>query len=91
MHGFGMFYDYGVSWLWWLGPLFMMFFWGLVITAIVMFVRRMSGFSRRVGAGYEDSALELLRKRFVKGEIDKGEFDEKKKVLLEDENKRRSS
>ena len=96
MHG--AFYGFeGISFLWWLGPLFMFLFWGLVITGIVMFIKRMGSYPRRVGAGYEDSALELLRKRYVKGEIDKGEFYEKAesldsvKALLDDENKRRSS
>jgi putative membrane protein len=80
MHGW--FYGYGGSWLWWLGPLFMVFFWGLVITGVVLFIKRLTRFPRGGESLGEDSALELLKKRYVKGEIGREEFEEKKKVLL---------
>jgi len=56
MHGW--FYGYGGSWLWWLGPLFMVFFWGLVIAGIVLFIKRLTRFPRSGESPSEDSALE---------------------------------
>jgi len=60
----------------------MLLFWGLIITAIVMLVR---GFGERSGGsepGARDTTpLDILRVRYAKGEIDKGEFEEKRREL----------
>lgn len=80
MHG--LFYGYGGSWLWWLGPLLMVIFWGLVIAGGVLLIRWLATASSSRRGELEDSALEILKKRYVKGEIGKEEFEEKKKVLL---------
>jgi putative membrane protein len=80
MHGW--FYGYGGSWLWWLGPLLMVIFWGLVITGGVLLVRWLATASSSRRGEPEDSALEILKKRYAKGEIGKEEFEEKKKTLL---------
>ncbi len=63
-------------------PIFFILFWGLVIWGIVALVR---GLSRPGGSesasGRSDSALEVLKKRYARGEIDKKEYEEKKKDL----------
>ena len=57
----------------------MLLFWGLIIVAIALLVR---GFGARPAAGEprlrEKTALDILRERYAKGEIDKTEFEQKR-------------
>ena len=55
-------------------------FWILIIVALVWFV---TFATRRGGSppGNEKSALEILKERYAKGEIDREEFEQKKKDL----------
>ncbi len=69
----------GFSWMW-LIPVFWMVFLGLIIWAIVASIRSSSE-SRGSDFSEADSALELLKKRYARGEIDKQEYEEKKKDL----------
>ena len=69
----------GFGWMW-LMPIFMIVFWGLVIWGIVALVRGLSG-SRGSDSSKADSALEVLKKRYARGEINKEEYEEKKKDL----------
>ncbi|MFA5991758.1 MAG: SHOCT domain-containing protein [Candidatus Doudnabacteria bacterium] len=62
----------------WGGGGFMLIFWVAVILLIVWVVKELAGKS---GKGSSDSALESLRQRYAKGEINKEEFDAKKKDL----------
>ena len=78
MMGHGVMGSFG--W-WWFMPIFMIIFWGLVIWGIVALVRSLSG-SRGSDSSKADSALDVLKKRYARGEIDKTEFEEKKKDLL---------
>ncbi len=77
--GWGMMGGFG--W-WWFMPIFMILFWGLVIWGIVALVRGLSG-SRGPDSTppTADSALEVLKKRYARGEIDKEEYEEKKKDI----------
>ncbi len=70
--------------MWGLGWIFMLFFWGLVIVALIFLIRRLAGFSRSRPSSEKphDSALEILRQRYARGEIDKEEFDQKKRDLM---------
>ena len=61
------------------GMIMMVFFWGLVILAIVALVRW--AISQTAGAGSSKSALDILKERYAKGEINKKEFETKKKDL----------
>ena len=60
----------------------MLFFWGLIIAAIVVLVR---GFGAKSGGGEprlrEKTALDILGERYARGEIDKAEFEEKRRDL----------
>lgn len=70
------------------GGIAMIIFWAIIIGLIVMLVRRsrMHGPHMHGGfccGGHEGGrALEVLRERYAKGEIDKKEFEEKKKDLM---------
>lgn len=64
----------GMGWPW---PM-MFIFWIVVIAGIVYFVR--SGFKYRGGA-LDESALEILKKRYARGEINKDEYEKMKKDI----------
>jgi putative membrane protein len=69
----------GFGWMW-LMPVFGIVFLGLIIWAIVASVRS-SGESKGSDSSKADSALEVLKKRYARGEINKEEYEEKKKGL----------
>ena len=62
------------------GPLVMVLFLGLLIAGCVMLVRWMGGGSPADMAA--DTPLAILKKRFAAGEIDRGEFEERRDSLL---------
>jgi putative membrane protein len=66
-------------WAGWFGPLFMFAFWALIITGGIFLVR----FLARLGKarGQEGTALDILKRRYARGEIDKEEFEAKRKDL----------
>ncbi len=63
-------------------PVFMILFWGLIIWGVVALVRG-AGWQGNTnpGSSQADSALEVLKKRYARGEINKAEYEEKKKDL----------
>ncbi|OPY76027.1 SHOCT domain-containing protein [Syntrophorhabdus aromaticivorans] len=62
----------------WFGPIIMIVFWILIILGIGYLIRTFSG-SRR--GGVEDSALDIVKKRYARGEITKEEFEKLKDDL----------
>src|SRR4030066_556980 len=68
MGGFGGF---------WFMPIIMIVFWGLVIWGIVALVRGVSAGSTGPSAQAE-SALEILKRRYARGEITKQEYEGRK-------------
>jgi putative membrane protein len=62
-----------------MGPIFMFLFWALVIAGVVLLVRYLARLGR--ARGQEDSALEILKRRYARGEINKEEFEDKRRDL----------
>lgn len=66
--------------MWGIGMMLMMFvFWGVVIVGIVLAIRWLMTQSR--DPRMTDSALDILRQRYARGDISKEEFEAKKKDL----------
>jgi len=71
------------------GGIFMLLFWGLIIWAIFALVRGGMGHgcgghggSSHDSLKRDDSALDILKECYAKGDISKEEFEEKKKDLM---------
>ncbi len=72
----GMHYMWGP---WGIGMMVMMLvFWGLVIVALVLGIRWLISQGREPRA---DSLLEILKKRYARGEIDNEEYEAKKREI----------
>ena len=69
--GFGMGFGGGFMWL----------FWIFLIIVIIWLVMTMSG--RKELSTKQNSALDILKERYAKGEIDQQEFVQKRKELDE--------
>lgn len=74
----------GWGWGWGMvGMLLMAVFWILVVVGIVLLVRWAADQGRRVPADgpREDSPLDILERRYARGEIDRDEFQRRKQDL----------
>jgi putative membrane protein len=79
----GIHYGAGLGIGWIFGILILVLFWGLVIAAIVLAARWLIRADRRgshEGPAMPD-ALELLRQRYARGEIDEAEYERRRTVL----------
>lgn len=56
--------------------------WGLAVFAVVMLLRR-SHYKHDRGAHSQDRSLAILRERYARGEIDKTEFEARKRDLTD--------
>ncbi len=71
-------YGYGMGWGWF-GPILMIAFWILVILGIVYLVKALAG--KGASSSKEETPLDILKKRYARGEIDAEEFSKRKKDL----------
>ncbi|OHA07279.1 MAG: hypothetical protein A2934_03035 [Candidatus Sungbacteria bacterium RIFCSPLOWO2_01_FULL_47_10] len=78
-------YEYGFGFSGWI---FMLLWWALIIAGIAALIRWMMNQSRGTDAGGLDrsaqnkTALDILKERYARGEINKQEFEEKKKDII---------
>ncbi|MCF8031023.1 MAG: SHOCT domain-containing protein [Desulfohalobiaceae bacterium] len=84
MHPWGMMGGMG-----WVGMIFQIIFWivllvvlGLLIKWLLQGPARDQGQGGAPGGGSQGRALEILKERYARGEIDKEEFEQKKRDLL---------
>jgi len=80
--GPGMMNGWGMGWF---GGIFMMIFWVLIIVGLIFLIKWLVQNAKtgsHAGSSSESRALDILRERYARGEIDKQEFAEKKKDLL---------
>jgi len=60
----------------------MILFWILVVAVVIILVKSLSG-RRKNDDRRSKSPMEILEKRYAEGEIDRREFEEKKRDLVE--------
>ena len=63
--------------MWWM-MLFMLLFWGMVIAGLVVGIRWLVMQGRASGS---DSAMQILRERYARGDIRREEFEAKRRDL----------
>ena len=79
--GPGMMGSWGIGWL---GMIFMLVFWALVIIGLIFLIKwliQTTGSGKDL-APYGSRALDVLKERYARGEISKEEFEEKKNDLI---------
>lgn len=70
-----------MSWFGWgFGGIFMILFWGFVVVGIVALIKWLT--NQGQANKRNKTALNILEEKYAKGEIDKKEFNEKKKNLI---------
>ncbi len=75
MSGWGMGFGF-------FGWLMMFLFWILIIAAVVLGVRWFIDQGKLKGSSVEEPPLDILKKRYASGEIDKEEFETMRRELM---------
>jgi putative membrane protein len=70
---------YGMGWF---GGIIMIVFWVLVIVGLVFLIRWLAASTKGEGRVAGDSPLDIIKRRYARGEINRDEFEEKKRDLL---------
>ncbi len=83
--GYGMGHMWGGGWGMVFGPIFMIIVLVIIVAAVALVLRWVFGGaddqSARSDDRDEDAALRILRERFARGEIDREEFEERRRAL----------
>ena len=78
--------EYFWHWSFWWFPLFMPIFWIVIIAVVLYLVFRRGGprkpWEPAQESGPRESALDILKKRYAKGEISKDQFEQMKRDIL---------
>lgn len=68
---------------WFMGPIMMILMIVVLAAAVALVLKFLGiGIGAKGGSDATDSALAILNERFAKGEIDKAEYEERKKALV---------
>ena len=73
---------YGMMDNWFGGGIFMLLFWGVIIIGGFFLVRYLMRQSQTSTRATENTALEILKQRYARGEINDEEFEKMKAKLL---------
>lgn len=79
---------WGDGWYgWFLGPVMMILFLAIAVVVVVLIVRWLGGTGPGASATppppARKHAIDILKERFARGEIDKEELEEKRRILEE--------
>ena len=72
-YGWGMGHGWGMGFGW----VFMIVFWVFVILGVIFLIRIISGSAKK-----EETALDILKKRYARGDINKEAYDRMRDDLL---------
>lgn len=70
----------------WFGMIFMLLFWGLIVVGLVFLIRwliQTTGDRGNSGVSRDSNAMDILKERYARGEINRDEFESMKKDLLQ--------
>ena len=63
------------------GPLMMIAIIAIIVVAVVLLLRRPNDHRSNVQLSSDETAINILKERFARGEIDKDEYEERRRVL----------
>ena len=69
------------GWMPGFGWVFMLLFWALLILGIFAIIKWLAGEASNRGAPAQKNALQILEERYARGEIEREEFEQKKRDL----------
>ena len=80
--GPGMMGNWGYGMMGWFGPIMMLVFWGLLVLVLILLARWLWGLTQKKQEQTgQESSLDILKRRYASGEIDREEFEQKKRDL----------
>jgi putative membrane protein len=78
----GMMGNWGYGMMGWFGPIIMFVFWGLLILVLILLARWLWGATQKKQEQTRfESPLDILKRRYAIGEINREEFEQKKRDL----------
>ena len=66
---------------WGFGGPYMILVWVVIVVAIVLAVKSIMGGSSQIESSNKKTALAMLKERYARGEIEKEEFEQKKRDI----------
>ena len=63
------------------GMVSMLLFWALLIAAVVVLAKHLWGSDKSADGRQERTAIDILKERYARGEIEREEFEQKKSDL----------